>query len=132
MLTRHGLATYLADLVSNAGLGPTQFLFMMAALLLVLGTVLEGYSIILITLPLTLPILHALSIDPVHYAIVMTIGIELGMLTPPVGLNLFVMAFGISIGVGMFMMASAAWPSFSIVLEEMRRLPEHMSRVLSF
>ena len=47
-------------------------------------------------------------------------------------LNLFVMAFGISIGVGMFMMASAAWPSFSIVLEEMRRLPEHMSRVLSF
>ncbi len=54
--------------------------------------VLEGYAIILITLPLTLPIVHGLGIDPVHYGIVMVIGIELAMLTPPVGLNLFVMA----------------------------------------
>ncbi len=86
-LTRDGLAVYLAELVTGAGLGPTQFLFMMAAILLVLGTVLEGYSIILITLPLTLPILHALGIDRVQYAILMTIGIEIAMLTPPVGLQ---------------------------------------------
>jgi C4-dicarboxylate transporter DctM subunit len=64
----------------------------MAAILLVLGTVLEGYAIILITLPLTLPILDVLGIDRVHYAIIMVIGIELAMLTPPVGLNLFVMS----------------------------------------
>ncbi len=91
-LTRDGLAHRLAELVSGSDMTATQFLLVMACILLVLGTVLEGYSIILITLPLTLPVLHAIGIDPVHYAIVMIIGIELAMLTPPVGLNLFVMA----------------------------------------
>ncbi|MBX3530677.1 MAG: TRAP transporter large permease [Rhizobiaceae bacterium] len=91
-LTRAGLATHLASLVTQADLSQTQFLLVMAGVLLVLGTVLEGYSIILLTLPLTLPILDALGIDRVHYAIIMVIGIELAMLTPPVGLNLFVMA----------------------------------------
>jgi C4-dicarboxylate transporter DctM subunit len=73
-------------------LSSTQFLLVMAGVLLVLGTVLEGYAIILITLPLTLPILDVLGIDRVHYSIIMVIGIELAMLSPPVGLNLFVMA----------------------------------------
>jgi C4-dicarboxylate transporter DctM subunit len=91
-LTRDGLAQHLAALVTGADLSATQFLMMMALILLVLGMVLEGYSIILITLPLTLPILDALGIDRVQYAIIMIIGIELAMLTPPVGLNLFVMA----------------------------------------
>jgi C4-dicarboxylate transporter DctM subunit len=91
-LTRDGLAVRLAELVLGLELSATQFLFVMAGILLVLGTVLEGYSIILITLPLTVPILHALGIDTVQYAIVMIVGIEIAMLTPPVGLNLFVMA----------------------------------------
>jgi C4-dicarboxylate transporter DctM subunit len=91
-LTRAGLATHLAQMVTAMELTGTQFLIVMAAILLVLGTVLEGYAIILITLPLTLPILDVLGIDRVHYAIIMVIGIELAMLTPPVGLNLFVMS----------------------------------------
>jgi len=91
-LTRAGLATHLAQMVATMELSPTGFLLVMAGMLLVLGTVLEGYAIILITLPLTLPILDVLGIDRVHYAIIMVIGIELAMLTPPVGLNLFVMA----------------------------------------
>jgi C4-dicarboxylate transporter DctM subunit len=91
-LTRAGLATHLANLVAGMDLSPTQFLLVMAGVLLVLGTVLEGYAIILITLPLTLPILDVLGIDRVHYSIIMVIGIELAMLSPPVGLNLFVMA----------------------------------------
>lgn len=91
-LTRTGLAMHLTALVTTAELTSTQFLLVMAGVLLLLGTVLEGYAIILLTLPLTLPILDALGIDRVHYAIIITIGIELAMLTPPVGLNLFVMA----------------------------------------
>lgn len=91
-LTRAGLATHLANLVAGMDLSSTQFLLVMAGVLLVLGTVLEGYAIILITLPLTLPILDVLGIDRVHYSIIMVIGIELAMLSPPVGLNLFVMA----------------------------------------
>ena len=91
-MTRDGLASHIAAFATALDLTPVQFLFAMAAILLVLGMVLEGYAIILITLPLTLPILEALGIDKVHYGIVLVIGIELAMLTPPVGLNLFVMA----------------------------------------
>jgi len=91
-LTRAGLATHLTNLVTSMDLTANQFLLVMAGVLLVLGTVLEGYSILLLTMPLTLPVLDALGIDRVHYAIIITIGIELAALTPPVGLNLFVMA----------------------------------------
>jgi len=91
-MTRDGLAVHLAAFATGLDLTPTGFLFVLAGVLLVLGMVLEGYAIILITVPLTLPILDGLGIDRVHYGIVMVIGIELAMLTPPVGLNLFVMA----------------------------------------
>ena len=60
--------------------------------MLILGTVLEGLSIVLITLPLVLPLLKQFEIDPVHYAIIVVINIEVAMLTPPVGLNLFVLS----------------------------------------
>lgn len=91
-LTRNGVAGQLAAAVGAQNLGPVGFLFLMAGILLVLGMILEGYAIILLTMPLTLPLLQALDIDKVHYAIFMTVGVELAMLTPPVGLNLFVMA----------------------------------------
>jgi C4-dicarboxylate transporter, DctM subunit len=91
-ITRAGLAVELVNWISAFDLAPWQFLMIMCALLLLMGMILEGYAIILITLPLTLPILAALDIDKVHYAIIITIAIEIAMLTPPVGLNLFVMA----------------------------------------
>src|SRR3546814_6240549 len=53
---------------------------------------LEPMSIILITLPLVLPLLEALDISLIHYAIVVTVNMELAMLTPPVGLNLYVLS----------------------------------------
>lgn len=91
-MTRDGLAVHIATIAIDMELTGTQFLFVMAGVLLILGMVLEGYAIILITLPLTLPIVHALGIDPVQFGIFMVIGIELAMLTPPIGLNVFVMA----------------------------------------
>lgn len=87
-----GLARELTRIVTDAGLEDWQFLLLMCAILLVMGTLLEGYSIILITVPLTLPILDALAIDTVHYGIILILTIEMAMLTPPIGLNLFVMA----------------------------------------
>ncbi len=50
-----------------------------------------GIAVILITLPLVLPLLEPLGISPIHYAIVITVNIELALLTPPVGLNLYVL-----------------------------------------
>ena len=57
-----------------------------------MGMFLEAVSIILITLPILLPILHHFDINLIHFAIIMTINMELGMITPPVGLNLFVVS----------------------------------------
>ena len=91
-ITRSGLPVDLVRWVSGYNLSALQFLLIITGILLVLGMFLEAFAIILITVPLTLPILAALKIDTVHYAIVLTIAIEIAMLTPPVGLNLFVIA----------------------------------------
>ncbi|MFC4768414.1 TRAP transporter large permease [Effusibacillus consociatus] len=74
-----------------------KWTFLIAAniLFFIMGMFLEPTSIILITLPIFLPILKLLGIDPFHFAIIMTVNMELGMVTPPVGLNLFVVS-GIS------------------------------------
>ena len=55
-----------------------------------MGQFMEPSSVIMIMTPLLLPIALALGIDPIHFGIVMVVNMELGMLTPPVGLNLFV------------------------------------------
>ena len=53
---------------------------------------LEGASIMLIALPLLIPVLKPLGIDPVHFAVVIVINLELALITPPVGLNLYVLS----------------------------------------
>jgi C4-dicarboxylate transporter, DctM subunit len=60
-------------------------------LLLVLGCLLEGTTILLITVPVLLPTALALGIDPVHFGVVVVVNIMLGLITPPYGLLLFMM-----------------------------------------
>lgn len=71
-----------------------KYLFFLATNLMffVMGTFLEAVSITLITLPLLLPIIKALQIDIIQFAVVMTVNMELAMITPPVGLNLYVVS----------------------------------------
>jgi C4-dicarboxylate transporter DctM subunit len=71
------------------------FLFGVNLMFFVLGMFLEAVAIILITLPILLPVLALFDINVIHFAIIMTINMELAMITPPVGLNLFVVS-GIS------------------------------------
>ena len=66
------------------------FLIFVNLVLFVMGQFMEPSSVIMIMTPLLLPIALALGIDPIHFGIVMVVNMELGMLTPPVGLNLFV------------------------------------------
>lgn len=68
------------------------FMISVNILFFVMGMFLEPTSIILITLPIFLPVLHLFEIDPFHFAIIMVVNMELGMITPPVGLNLFVVS----------------------------------------
>ena len=63
--------------------------------MLLLGMILEVISVILITVPIVLPLLASFDISPIHYAIILVVNMELALLTPPVGLNLFVLS-GIS------------------------------------
>lgn len=75
--------------ISELNLAPIPFLLLVCLLLLILGAFLDGISIILIITPIILPVLTAMDINLYYFAVVMAISLEIGMITPPVGLNLF-------------------------------------------
>ncbi len=76
--------------VRGMNLGPVGFLLVVNAVLFVAGCLMDIMSAILLLVPLLSPIAEALGIDPIHLAIVFIVNLELGYMTPPVGLNLFV------------------------------------------
>lgn len=78
------------ELVVHLGLGPLAFIIAVMALIFILGMFLESIAIILITTPILLPTMAALNIDTVWYGVLLMINLELAMITPPVGMNLFV------------------------------------------
>jgi len=80
----------LTALIIHWQLSPLMFVLAMNVLMLFLGCILETVSIILLTMPLVAPILEALKIDPIWYAIVLTVNMEMALVTPPVGMNLYV------------------------------------------
>jgi C4-dicarboxylate transporter DctM subunit len=80
------LITFLGELDA----APWQFIILVCVIFIFLGDFLEVVSITIITLPIIFPILLAMGIDPVWFAVIMTINMEFALITPPVGLNLFV------------------------------------------
>ncbi len=90
MLTKLGIPDELVKLVVAWKLGTIEFLLAMSVLLFVLGLVLESIAIILITTPLVIPVLAVLGIDKVWYGVLLTINLELALISPPVALNLVV------------------------------------------
>lgn len=91
-LTNEQVPQQIAAAMMESNVNKVTFLIGVSLLFFVMGMFLEATSIILITLPILLPILPLLGIDPIHFAIIMVINIEIGMITPPVGLNLFVVS----------------------------------------
>jgi len=79
----------IAESVTNMGLTPLGFIFAYMGILLILGMFVDGVAMVLLTVPVVFPIAMALKIDPVHLAIIITLNVETGVVTPPVGLNLF-------------------------------------------
>jgi len=88
-LTKLRIPAQMVELVTQYGVSQMGFLIAVMLLVFVLGMFLETISIILITTPVVLPVLAALKIDPVWYGILLTINLELALITPPVGMNLF-------------------------------------------
>ena len=91
-ITSAGVADMLVAYVKSLNLASWQFLLFINILMLFLGMFLEVFAIILIVLPLILPILKALDINLVHFAIVLTVNMEIALISPPIGLNLFVLS----------------------------------------
>jgi len=71
------------------GLTPMGFIFAFIAIEMVLGCFVDGVAMILLTVPVLFPVAMALKIDPIHLGILLTLTVEMSLVTPPVGLNLF-------------------------------------------
>jgi C4-dicarboxylate transporter DctM subunit len=89
LLTKMRIPQEIVALVTTYGLGPLEFLLAVMLLIFILGMFLETISIILITTPIVLPVLIALDINPIWYGVLLMINLELALITPPVGMNLF-------------------------------------------
>ena len=85
-----GVHEGLLHLVKESGLPPFGIILLMILLYILLGTVLESLSMILLTVPIFFPIILALGYDPVWFGILVVMVVEIGLITPPIGVNLFV------------------------------------------
>ena len=101
---------------TTMGLGPWMFLRGVNILLLIAGNFMEPSSILLITAPILFPVAMKLGIDPIHLGIMMTVNMEIGMITPPVGLNLYVASGIRDMGLTETTKACAPWILVMIAL----------------
>ena len=114
VLTTERIPQVMAETIIGWGLAPWQFLIVVNIILLIAGNFMEPSSILLILAPILFPIATRLGIDPVHLGIIMVVNMEIGMITPPVGLNLFVTS-GIT-GMPLWDVVKAAMPWLMIML----------------
>jgi C4-dicarboxylate transporter DctM subunit len=108
LMTSEQIPQTMADWLVTQGLGPIGFLLLVNLMLLAAGNVMEPSSIILITAPILFPVAMKLGIDPIHFGILITVNMEVGLCHPPVGLNLYV-ASGIA-KMGITELTIAVWP----------------------
>ncbi len=109
VLTTERIPHHLAELIIGWGLSPWMFLIVVNILLLMAGNFMEPSAILLIMAPILFPIAVKLGIDPIHLGIIMVVNMEIGMLTPPVGLNLFVTAGITGNSIGWVIRACLPW-----------------------
>jgi len=86
-----GLPEALRFLVSSAELSPMLVMFMILVIYLVLGCVFESLSMLLLTVPIFFPLVTSLGFDPIWFGIIVVVVTEISLITPPVGLNVFVL-----------------------------------------
>ncbi len=113
VLTEERIPQMITEAMLSAGFGPIMFLIVVNVLLLIGGQFMEPSGLLIIVAPLVFPIAIALGIDPIHLGIIMVVNMEIGMITPPVGLNLFVTA-GVA-GMSMMNVVKAAAPWLGVM-----------------
>ncbi|MFC1533843.1 TRAP transporter large permease [Thermodesulfobacteriota bacterium] len=88
-LSRQRIPQMIAEIVVSMGASQTQVIMMLIVMYLVLGCLMEGFAIMLLTLPVIYPVLFSLDVNLVWFGILITLLMETSMLTPPIGINLF-------------------------------------------
>jgi TRAP-type C4-dicarboxylate transport system permease large subunit len=92
MLTAEGITAQVAGWILGVTAEPWMFLLLANLLMLLIGCFLEPVAAITILVPILLPVAQQLGVDPMHFGLIMVLNLMIGLLTPPVGLVLFVMA----------------------------------------
>ncbi|MEP0941975.1 MAG: TRAP transporter large permease [Rhizobiaceae bacterium] len=113
VLTDEQIPQHIANTMLSAGFGPIMFLIVVNIILLIGGQFMEPSGLLVIVAPLVFPIAIELGIDPIHLGIIMVVNMEIGMITPPVGLNLFVTS-GVA-GMPMMSVVRAALPFLAVL-----------------
>lgn len=115
LMTSEQIPQALSNWVVAQNLEPWMFLLVVNLALLAAGQFMEPSSIILILAPLFLPIAKTMGIDPIHLGVIMTINMEIGMIHPPVGLNLFVSSHLAKMGLTEVSIATLPWVGVMLV-----------------
>ncbi|MGM9945035.1 MAG: TRAP transporter large permease [Lysinibacillus sp.] len=92
MIAFEQIPQLLANLILSFTESPWVFLLLVNILLLIVGMLLDGIAALVILVPVLMPLVHTLNIDPVHFGVVICINLTLGLLTPPVGTGLFIVS----------------------------------------
>ena len=104
----------LKTLITQSGLSPVMIIVAMMLIYVVLGTVMEELTMVLLTIPLFFPIVSALGFDPVWFGVLIVMVVQIGLISPPVGMNMFVLN-ALLPGVGLGAIYRGCWP-FVLVL----------------
>ncbi|MDV7142745.1 TRAP transporter large permease [Tropicimonas sp. TH_r6] len=113
VLTDEQVPQQIAEAMLSAGFGKIMFLVIVNVILLIGGQFMEPSGLLVIVAPLVFPIAIELGVDPIHLGIIMVVNMEIGMITPPVGLNLFVTS-GVA-GMPMMRVVKAALPFLAVL-----------------
>ena len=109
VLTTEQIPQIASEWIVGLGLPPWGFLIVVNILLLIFGNFMEPTSVVLILTPIIFPIATQMGIDPVHLGIIMVLNMQIGLVTPPVGLNLFVTASVANMSMEEVIQAALPW-----------------------
>ncbi|WP_425033057.1 TRAP transporter large permease [Pelagibacterium sp.] len=89
-LARSGLTSWVSETVLSLPMDATATLLLILAVFVLLGTFMEGFAMLVLLVPIFFPVIMALGVDPIFFGVLVVIALEIGLITPPVGINVFV------------------------------------------
>ncbi|MDP2737644.1 MAG: TRAP transporter large permease subunit, partial [Pseudorhodobacter sp.] len=115
ILTSEQIPQLISAWLVDQGLGRVGFLMAINVILLIIGMVMEPSAVILIMAPILFPVAMKLGVNPVHFGIILVVNMEIGLCTPPVGLNLYVASALSKLGLTEVTKASFPWLATALV-----------------